>query len=276
VALAPTLTLARGAEMPVLGLGTWPLDDAEVARTLVTAVELGYRSVDTAENYGNERGVGQGLRDCGLPRDEMFVTSKFNKKWHSVTGARTACEASLERLDLDYLDLLLIHWPNPGQDRYVDAFAGLLACHEAGLVRAIGTSNFTVPHLERVLAETGAAPDVNQIQLSPYTTRDAIRAFDADHGIVTESWSPLGAGNDLLHEPIVTEIAMSHGRTAGQIVLRWHLQLGLVAVPKSSNPDRLAANIDVFDVELTDDEIAALSALDRGESEAADSEAFGH
>ncbi|MGI8459296.1 MAG: aldo/keto reductase [Propionibacteriaceae bacterium] len=274
--VAPTVTLARGATMPVIGLGTWPLDDTEVARTLVAAVELGYRSVDTAENYGNERGVGQGLRDCGVPREELFVTSKFNKRWHSVPGARQACEASLERLGLDYLDLLLIHWPNPQQDRYVDAFAGLLALHEAGLVRAVGTSNFTVAHLERILTETGAAPDVNQIQLSPYTTRDAIRAFDAGHAICTESWSPLGAGNDLLREPIVTEIAMRCGRTAGQVVLRWHRQLGLVAVPKSSNPERLAANIDLFDFELSDDEMAALSALDQGESAATDSEQFGH
>ena len=274
--LAPTVTLARGAEMPAIGLGTWPLDDADVATTLVTAVEVGYRSVDTAENYGNERGVGQGLRDCGLPRAELFVTSKFNQKWHSVDGARQACEASLERLGLDYLDLLLIHWPIPWQGRYVDAFAGLLACHEAGLVRAVGTSNFTVAHLERVLAETGATPDVNQVQLSPYTTRDAIRAFDAAHGVVTESWSPIGAGNDLLREPIVTEIAMGYGRTAAQVVLRWHVQLGLVAVPKSSHPDRLAANLDVFDFALTDDELAALSALDRGEDAAADSETFGH
>ena len=192
--LAPTVPLLHGAAMPRLGLGTWPMDDAEVERVLATAIELGYRSVDTAENYRNERGVGDGLRASGLPREELFVTTKLNKRWHGRDLVAQALDGSLERLGLDYVDLLLIHWPNPGQDRYVEAWEGLVALLETGRVRAIGTSNFKPAHLERIIAATGVAPDVNQIELSPLLTRDASRAFDAEHGIVTESWSPLGGG----------------------------------------------------------------------------------
>lgn len=275
--LAPTVTLRNGVEMPVLGLGTWPLRGAECAAAVRTAIEAGYRLVDTAENYRNEDGVGQGIRDAGLDRSEVFITTKFNREWHSIEGVREAFEASRARLGVDYIDLLLIHWPNPDQDRYVDAVLGLERLLERGSLRAIGTSNFKPAHLQRVIDETGIVPDVNQIQLSPYTTRDAPRAFDAEHGITTESWSPIGGqSDDLRSDPVIAEIAVRHGKTPTQVVLRWHIQLGLVTVPKSGNPGRIAENLAVFDFSLTDDEVADISGLDQGEARADDSDTFGH
>ena len=274
--MAPTLALADGARIPQVGLGTWPMDNATVERVVATAVEAGYRLFDTAENYENERGVGRGLRAAGVPRQELFVTTKFNKKWHSVDGARQACEASLKRLNLDYIDLFLIHWPNPDQDRYVEAFQGLLELRRAGLVRAIGTSNFTPPHLQRVIDETGSAPEVNQLQISPYVVQEKGRAFAAQHGIVVQSWSPLARGAQLRSEPIVTDLAQQHGRTPAQIVLRWHIELGLVPVPRSEDPQRLRENIAVFDFTLSPEEVAQLTALDRGTELVLDPETFGH
>jgi 2,5-diketo-D-gluconate reductase A len=262
--------------MPRLGLGTWPMDDATAERVVATAVESGYRLVDTAENYGNERGVGRGLRASGVRREELFVTSKFNKQWHSVDGARRACEASLERLGLEHLDLLLVHWPNPGQDRYVEAYRGLLALLRDGLVRAVGTSNFTPAHLQRLLDETGTAPDVNQLQLHPFVVQREGRAFAAQHGIVVQSWSPLGRGSELRSHPVIAELAQQYGRTPAQILLRWHIELGLVPVPKSEDPQRLRENIAVFDFELPPDDLTRIAGLDRGGELVVDPETFGH
>jgi 2,5-diketo-D-gluconate reductase A len=272
--LAPTVTLSNGTAMPRLGLGTSPMNDADAERAVVQALEVGYRLIDTAENYRNEVGVGRALK--GIPRDEVFVTSKFNKRWHSVDGARTAFEASAEKLGVEYLDLLLIHWPNPGQDQYVDAWRGLIALREAGLVRAIGTSNFKPAHLQRLIDETGVTPEVNQIQLSPLWTKQESRDFHAEHGIVTEAWSPLGRGGDLLGHPSVTEIARTHDKTPAQVILRWEIQLNAVPIPKSANPTRLAQNLAVFDFELTEDEVASLSALDGTGPTPANSDRFGH
>ncbi len=274
--VAPIVALANGVRIPQFGLGTWPMDDATAERVVPTAVESGYRLIDTAENYENERGVGRGLRGAGVPREELFVTTKFNKQWHSLHGARWACEASLERLGLDYLDLLLVHWPNPDQDRYVDAFDGLVELRRDGLVRAVGTSNFTPAHLQRVIDDTGTTPDVNQLQISPYVTQEKGRAFAAEHGIVVQSWSPLGRGPELRSEPVVTELAQRYGRTPAQIVLRWHIELGLVPVPKSEDPQRLRENIAVFDFTLEPEDVARLSALDRGGELVLDPESFGH
>ncbi len=274
--LAPTVALPHGAQIPQLGLGTWPMDDDEAERSVATAIEAGYRLVDTAHAYGNEEGVGRGMRAGGVPREELFVTTKLNAEWHSVQGVREAFAGSMRKLGVEYLDLFLIHWPNPGLDRYVDAWKGLCRLLDEGLVRAIGVSNFKPAHLDRILESTGVAPDVNQIELSPYVTREEPRAYHARHGIVTESYSPIDRGGDLLREPAVLEAAERHGRTPAQVVLRWHVQLGLVVVPKSSDPQRQAQNLDVFAFELTADEMAALSALDRGESAATDSDTFGH
>lgn len=274
---APRIKLRNGAEIPVLGIGTSPLRGVESTAQIRTAIETGYRLIDTAENYGNEDAVGQGIRDSGIDRSEIFLTSKFNRKWHSIDGVRQTYEASRERLGVDYLDLLLVHWPNPDQDRYVEAVQGLQALLEAGELRAIGVSNFKPAHLQRVLDETGIVPDVNQIQLSPYSTRADSRAYHAEHGIVTESYSPLGASSGELHnDATITEIARDYGKSAAQVVLRWHIQLGLVAIPRSGNPGRIAENIDVFDFELTAEAMDRITALDRGEVEVTDSDEFGH
>jgi 2,5-diketo-D-gluconate reductase A len=276
-ALAPTLPLRNGAEIPALGLGTSPLVGGESIRQVRTALESGYRLIDTAENYRNEDAVGQAIREAGIDRSELFITTKFNRRWHSVDGVRQAYEASLERLGVDYIDLMLVHWPNPDQDRYADAVQGLQAILDNGGLHAIGTSNFKPAHLQRVLDETGISPDVNQIQLSPYSTRTESRAYHTAHDIVTESWSPLGASSgELRNDPVITTIANDHGKSPTQVVLRWHIQLGLIAIPRSSNPGRIAENIDIFDFELTEDEMSKISALDRGESVVNDSDVFGH
>ena len=269
---APLLTLSNGVEMPRLGLAVVHRPGAE---TVALALDMGYRLIDTAENYENERGVGEGIRRAGVARGELFVTTKFNRKWHSVEGARQACEASLERLGLDYIDLFLVHWPNPDQGRYVEAFEGLVKLQEAGLVRAIGTSNFKPAHLQQ-LFDRGLCPQVNQIHLDPWHARsDHIEVHEA-RGIVTESWSPLGRANAMLADPAILDVARRHGRTPAQVILRWHTQLGYVPIPKSSNPKRLAENLDVFGFELSAEELAAIGALDRPDPEMLDSDVFGH
>ena len=273
--LAPTVRLANGVLMPQLGLGTWPMDDAEAARVIPAALQMGYRLIDTAENYQNESGVGEGIRASGIARSEIFVTTKFNRQWHSVDGAKAACEASLKRLGLDYIDLLLVHWPNPDQDRYVEAFQGLVRLLEAGVVRAIGTSNFKPAHLQR-LFDLGLVPHLNQIQMDPYHRRDDLVAIHRARGMVTESWRPLGCGNAMLADPIVTAIAETHGRTTAQILLRWQVQQGFVTCPKSSDPVRQAQNLAIFDFELAADEMARLDALDRPDPEMFDADSFGH
>jgi 2,5-diketo-D-gluconate reductase A len=273
----PTRKLVHGAEIPVLGLGTSPVLGEEVVRQVATAVAAGYRLIDTAENYHNEEGVGEGLRASGVDRSAIFLTSKFNREWHSADGVRRALEASLERLGTDYLDLFLVHWPNPDQDRYVDAVRGLEALREEGLLHAIGVSNFKPSHLQRVIDETGVIPDVNQVQLSPYATRPDVRAIDDTYGIATESWSPLGASNAALREDErLAGIAERLDKTPTQVILRWHVQMGLVAIPKSTSPTHLAENIALFDFELTDDDMATIATLDQGGADVTDSDVFGH
>nr|NLI51453.1 aldo/keto reductase [Propionibacterium sp.] len=270
----PTVTLAGGTNIPMVGLGTWPMDDAEARRVVRQAIEIGYRHVDTAENYANERGVGDGIRDSGLDRSEVWVTTKFNRRWHADPAA--GLRGNLERLGLDYVDLALIHWPNPDQDRYVQAWQGLIELREQGLARAIGTSNFKPAHLGRLIAETGVAPEVNQIECHPYLDRAAERAYHAEHGIVTAAWSPLGRNNGLLQEPLIVELAARYGVTPGQVVLAWDVLQGMVTVPKSSNPERLRQNLDVFDIPLTAADVAALTSLESPGLVPADSDVFGH
>ena len=272
---ADTVALAGGVQLPQMGLGTWPMNDDEAAVAVKSALQIGYRHLDTAENYRNEVGVGQGIRDSGVAREEIFVTTKFNKEWHSVEGARTACEASLKRLGLDYVDLLLIHWPNPAQDRYVQAFEGLLKLRDAGLVHAVGVSNFKVAHLQK-LFDAGLTPQVNQIELSPTRPRKELVALNRAHGIVTESWSPLDRGGDLLKADAIQKAAAAHGVTPAQVVLRWHVQQGLVAIPKSADPDRQRLNLDVFGFALSAAEMAAIDALEQPEPKLLDADRFGH
>jgi 2,5-diketo-D-gluconate reductase A len=272
----PNVTLANGVAMPALGLGTSPLSDLNTEAIVEAALRTGYRLIDTAENYRNEGGVGRAVRSSGLDRDDVFVTTKFNRRWHGAGEAQQACANSLERLGLDRIDLLLIHWPNPKQDRYVDAWKGMQELLADGRVRAIGVSNFKPSHLDRLIDETGFAPHVNQIQLDPRIGRAAERAYHAEHGIVTESWSPLSASGDLLDEPVLAEIGEAHGRSPAQVVLRWHVQHDLVAIPRTSKPERLRENLDVFDFALDDEEMARIDALDRGGEGAVDPDRFGH
>jgi len=261
--------------MPLLGLGTWPMNDVEAAVGVEAALSMGYRLIDTAENYENERGVGEGIRKSGISRDEIFITTKFNRKWHSIEGARAACEASLERLNVDYIDLLLIHWPNPDQDRYVEAFQGLTRVLEAGLVRAIGTSNFKSAHLQR-LFELGLVAHVNQIQLDPYHLRNDLVALHRSRGIVTETWSPLGRASHMLADPVIIAIAERHGCTAAQVVLRWHTKQNFIPTPRSFNPQRMMENLDIFNIFLSDEEMRILGGLDRPDPDMFDADQFGH
>ena len=272
----PTLPLLHGAAMPRIGLGTWPMGDREAERAVAEALAMGYRLVDTAHAYGNEAGVGRGLRASGVPRDEVFVITKLNAEWHGVDGAREAWEMSARALGLEWIDLMLIHWPNPRRDRYAEAFAGLVRLMDGGLLRAVGVSNFKPAHVERVVGATGILPDVNQIELNPYTARPEARAHDEALGIATQSWAPIGKGGGLLAEPAVAAVAAAHGRTPAQVVLRWHLELGCVPIPKSSDPGRLRENLAVFDFTLSEDEVRKLSELDRGEDTAVDSDVYGH
>lgn len=271
-----TAILHSGTAMPRIGLGTYPMDDAIAESIVAQALQAGYRSVDTAENYRNEAGVGRGIAASGVDRSEVFVTSKFNREWHARDLVEKACLSSLELLGLEYLDLLLIHWPNPDQDLYVDAWRGLIDLREKGLVRAIGVSNFKVSHLKRLLDETGVAPDVNQIQLNPYIQRHDQVEFGQEHGIHSVAWSPIGKKTELLQDPAVKAAAAATGRTPAQVVLRWHLQKGHLAIPKTSNPARLKENLDVFDFELSAEQMDSLDALDRHGQDAADSDSFGH
>ncbi|WP_372700077.1 aldo/keto reductase [Arthrobacter sp. JSM 101049] len=271
----PVKKLANGAEIPMIGLGTWPMDDTEAGAAVLHAIDAGYRLIDTAENYRNEEGVGQAIARSPLARSELFVTTKLNAEWHSFEGVRTAWRHSIERLGLDYIDLLLIHWPNPAQGTYVDAYKGLAKLLAKGKVRAIGTSNFTRSQLTELMDATGVVPDVNQIQHSPLWMRADDIAFHQEHGIFTQAWSPLGRGAVLDAEPVTTAAA-AHGVTPAQVVLRWNLQHGASPIPKSTDPERQASNLDVFSFELDAGQMAAIDALDGTGPAPADPMAFGH
>lgn len=271
----PALKLRSGGTLPQLGLGTWPMDDAQAAAAVALAIGQGYRLIDTAENYRNEQGVGEGIRAAGVSREALFITSKFNREWHSIAGARQACINSLERLGLDYLDLLLIHWPNPQQGRYVEAFAGLQQLQQEGLVRAIGTSNFKPDHLQ-ILLQHDMVPEVNQIQLDPYHPRAELIPLHVQHGIITEAWSPLGRAGELLQDPVVVDIARQHGRTPAQVVLRWSTQSGFVVVPKSADALRLQQNLSIFEFSLSDEDMLQLGVLGRPDPAMLDADSFGH
>lgn len=273
--LVPTLTLRNDVTIPALGMGTWPMDDAEVAGAVETAIEIGYRLLDTAENYRNEEGVGEGLRRSRIDRDEVFLTTKFNERWHSYDGARTAFENSAKRLGVDYIDLLMIHWPRPAAGGFVDAMRGLAALKEEGLIRAIGASNFAPAHLQAVI-DAGVVPEVNQIRRDPYNPRHSELAFHAEHSIVTESYSPIGRAGELLADPVITEIAEAHGRTSAQVVLRWHTQTATLPIPKSADAGRLAQNFAIFDFELTADDLNRIAGLDAGDPHVPDVEVAGH
>jgi 2,5-diketo-D-gluconate reductase A len=257
----PTVRLNNGVEMPQVGFGVFLVPADEVVEPVRAALDAGYRLIDTAKLYGNEEGVGRAIRESGLPRDDVFVTTKVWNSDHGYDTTLRAFDESQKLLGLDVVDLYLIHWPTPKRNLFVETWKALETLYADGRVRAIGVSNFNVPHLQRLLDETTVVPAVNQIELHPGFPQEELRAFHAQHGVVTESWSPLGRGHGLLDNPAVTSIAATHDRTPAQVVLRWHLQLGCAVIPKSTHAERIAENFDVFDLELTDAEMATLSAI---------------
>ncbi|MFG2947308.1 aldo/keto reductase [Streptomyces adustus] len=255
----PTYTLDDGTTVPALGLGTWPMDDAEAERAVGTALELGYRLVDTATNYRNETGVGRGVAASGIPREEIVVTTKLPGRHHGHAETLASFEESRARLGLEYVDLYLIHWPLPRLDRYVESWRAMIELRERGLVRSIGVSNFTADHIRRLERETGVLPSVNQIELHPLFPQADLRAFHESKGIRTESWSPLGRGSEVLTDPAVVAVAEALGVTPAQAVLRWHTQLGALPIPKSGHPERLRENLDVFGFTLDPAQLAAVT-----------------
>lgn len=255
----PEHPLNDGTKLPALGLGTWPMDDAQAEEAVAGALGLGYRLLDTATNYRNESGVGRGVARGGVAREEIVVTTKLPGRHHGYEETLASFEESRQRLGLAYVDLYLIHWPLPRVDKYVDSWRAMIKLREDGLVRSIGVSNFTAEHIERLEKETGVLPSVNQIELHPLFPQDALRAFHQAKGVRTQSWSPLGRGSALLDDPAVVSVAEALGVTPGQVVLRWHLQLGAVPIPKSSSPERQRANLDVFGFELGPAQMAAIA-----------------
>ncbi|WP_205323681.1 aldo/keto reductase [Glycomyces sp. YM15] len=269
--LSAPIGLNDGIAMPRIGYGTYKVGDDEAQQAVEAALATGYRLIDTAEMYGNEVGVGRAVAASGLPREEVFLTTKVWNDHHGAEAARAALEASLERLGTDYIDLYLIHWPSPKQGLYPETFKALLKARDEGLIRSAGVSNFLPKHLDKVREATGVYPSVNQVELHPYFNQPELRAWHAERGIATESWGPLGQRTgSVLAEPAVTAAAAAHGKSPGQVVIRWHLQHGCIVIPKSSKQTRIAENFHVFDFALSDDEMAAIDALETGRRQGID------
>jgi 2,5-diketo-D-gluconate reductase A len=269
----PYVDLNDGNRMPQLGFGVFQVPADETAEAVSHALRTGYRSIDTAAAYGNEEGVREAIRDSGLERGDVFVTTKLPNDEHGQEGAQTGFSRSLALLGGDFIDLYLIHWPVPERDLYVETWETLCALRDTQLVRSIGVSNFQIEHLKRIIDATGVVPAVNQIELHPRLQQPELRRFHAERGIATEAWSPLGKG-ELLDDPVIAEIASERERTPAQVVLRWHIQLGNVVIPKSVTPSRIEENFRVFDFELTEAEMKRLSELDRGERTGPDPDTF--
>jgi 2,5-diketo-D-gluconate reductase A len=270
----PAIKLNDGHNIPQLGFGVFKVDPDETERIVSDALEIGYRHIDTAAVYGNEVGVGRAIAASGIPRDELFITTKL---WNSDQGTRSAFDAidlSLEKLQLERVDLYLIHWPRPDLDRYLETWLAMEQIRDAGTATSIGVSNFHVPHLETLVAGSSTVPAVDQLELHPTFQQRELRAWGAEHGMAVEAWGPLGQGKyDLLGMPAITRIAAAHGVTPAQVVIRWHLQSGIIVFPKSNSADRMRENFDVFGFELLADEMAAIDALDAGNRVGADPDA---
>jgi 2,5-diketo-D-gluconate reductase A len=259
--VTPRIELNDGNSLPAIGFGTYPLRGDEAVTAIGSALEVGYRLLDTAVNYGNEADVARAVRHSGLQREEVQITTKIPGRHHGYDDAVRSVEESLTRMQLDYVDLHLIHWPNPSVGKFVEAWQALIDVRERGLVRSIGVSNFTQGHLQRIIDATGVVPAVNQIELHPRFPQEHMRAVDAGLGVVTEAWSPMGKAHAPLDEPVVLEAARRHEVTPGQVILRWHIQIGSLPIPKSATPGRQRENYDVFGFQLSDDEVAAITAL---------------
>lgn len=270
----PMIEMNDGHRIPQLGLGVWQDNDEQAAAAVRCALQAGYRLVDTASIYENEAGVGAGVRESGIERAEVFITTKIWNADQGYQAAQDALHASLERLGMDYVDLLLIHWPVPSRDLYVDTWRALIKLREQGLARSIGVSNFRADELHRLFKETGQLPAVNQIELHPWLQQAELRTANGVHGVRTQAWSPLGQGK-VLADPLIAGLAAKHAKEPAQIILRWHIQHGVLVIPKSSNPERIRANADLFDFALDEDDMAALAELDRGERIGPDPDTFG-
>jgi 2,5-diketo-D-gluconate reductase A len=262
----PDLVMNNGKTIPQLGFGVFQIDPVETAEAVRRALDVGYRHIDTAEMYRNEKEVGEGVRDAGIDRSEVFITSKLNNGSHRPEDARQAFDGTLEALGSDYVDLFLIHWPLPTlyDGDFVSTWQTLEEFHADGRARSIGVSNFQVPHLRRLAEESGTVPAVNQIEVHPYFTNDEVRAYGQEHGILTEAWSPIAQGG-VLKDAVITAVAERVGKTPAQVTLRWHIQRGDIIFPKSTTPSRIQENFEIFDFELSDEDMASISALDRGE-----------
>ena len=276
MATVPTIRLNNGVEIPQLGFGVYQVPPEDTAEAVSTALEIGYRHIDTAEMYGNEKGVGEAVARSGIDRGEVFVTSKLNNGYHRRDDALRAFDQSLADLGFEYLDLFLVHWPLPGIDvDYVETWKAMEEIYASGRARSIGVSNFQAHHLRRLFGETEVRPAVNQIEVHPYLAQEELRAFDADHEIVTEAWSPIAQGK-VLDDPVVLRVAERYSRTPAQVVLRWHVQRGDVVFPKSVNRERMQQNFELFDFDLDGDAMGDLSALDRGERTGPDPDTFNY
>ena len=269
----PSVSLSDGDTIPQLGFGVFQVPPKDTAEAVTRALLAGYRHIDTAAGYHNEAGVGQAIHAAGLERDEVFVTTKCANDDQGHEQAKHALKASLEQLEMEFIDLYLIHWPVPSRDKYVETWQAFIELQNEGLVRSIGVSNFQPAHLERVINETGVKPTINQIELHPRLQQVGLRHEHEELGIVTEAWSPLAQGR-VLDDPTITGIAKAHGKTPGQVVIRWHLQLGNVVIPKSVTPERIIENFDVFDFNLSTDQMTAIEALDAGERTGPDPDTF--
>jgi 2,5-diketo-D-gluconate reductase A len=276
MATVPTITLNNGVEIPQLGFGVYQIPPEETKDAVLAAFEVGYRHIDTAEMYRNEKGVGDAVRESGLAREDVFITSKLNNGFHAHDDALRAFEGTLEALGSDHVDLFLVHWPLPGIDvDYVETWTAMEEIYSSGRARAIGVSNFNPHHLRRLFADTQVRPAVNQIEVHPYLTQDDVRAFDADHEIATEAWSPIAQGK-VLSDPTIVRVAERVGRTPSQVTLRWHVQRGDIVFPKSVTRSRIEENFAIFDFELSDDDMTEITALNRDERTGPDPDTFNY
>ena len=269
----PNVRLSDGVEIPQLGFGVFQVPPRDTADVVSQAFEAGYRHIDTAAAYQNEAEVGQAFRASGLGRDEVFITTKCFNDDHGYDDSRKAFQASLDRLELEFVDLYLIHWPVPSKDLYVETWKAFVDLQKEGLVRSIGVSNFQPDHLDRIVEETGVIPSLNQVELHPRLQQPGLRRKHEELAVATEAWSPLAQGA-VLDDPAITELAEAHGKTPGQVVIRWHIEIGNVVIPKSVTPERIKQNLDVFDFELSDDQMAAIEGLEQGERIGPDPDTF--